>query len=182
MDSFVDRAKRFALRAHEGLFRENAAREPYSVHIEEVADLVMKAGGNPEEVAAAWLHDVVEDTGITLDQLRTEFGEVVAEIVHGLTDPPEFEGMPTLDRKMLQAKRVATESDSVKLVKIADQTSNTRSVAVDPPVGWNPEKCVLYVEGARRIVAQCQGVSIFLEAEFAKAHQASTQRWGEFSG
>ncbi len=178
--SLVERAKLFGINAHKGLFRKNAAREPYSTHIAEVAALVEQSGGSSEEIAAAWLHDVVEDTPFTLKQIFAEFGNTVAEIVDGLTDPAEFTGIATLERKTLQAQRVAKKSDSVKRVKIADQISNTQSVAHDPPVEWQAPKCILYTEGARRIVEQCKGVSSFLEEKFAVAHAASVKRWGEF--
>ena len=179
--SLIYEAKRFALKAHEGLFRKNAAKEPYSTHITEVAMLVETSGGTDLEIAAAWLHDVVEDTDITLDQIRAKFGDAVADIVDGLTDPPDFKGRPIFERKTLQAERVVTKSDSVKRVKIADQISNTQSVAFDPPVEWDVEKCVRYVEGARRIVEQCDGVSIFLEDKFYVAYHASVKRWGTFA-
>src|ERR1700722_4202247 len=101
--TLIEKAKEFALQAHEGLFRKNSAHEPYSVHIQEVAALVDESGGSAEEIAAAWLHDVVEDTQYTIADIRQRFGDIVAYIVDGLTDPKDYEGMPTLERKDLQA-------------------------------------------------------------------------------
>src|ERR1035437_3050677 len=94
------------------------------VHLQEVADLVWASGGSDTEIAAAWLHDSVEDTGTTLLDIKREFGEEVELIVEGLTDLDEFEDLPLAERKKKQAERVKFESDSVKRVKIADQTSN----------------------------------------------------------
>src|SRR5580700_10404134 len=113
----VSKAREFSIKAHNGLFRKNKAHDPYSVHLEEVAILVEQSGGSPEEIAAAWLHDAVEDTDVTLEEIRKQFGDAVADIVDGLTDPLEYKGMPTLERKTLQSKRIHTKSDSIKRVK-----------------------------------------------------------------
>lgn len=163
-------ARAFAIERHEGKFRLNRAREPYSVHVIEVGELVARSGGTAEEIAAGFLHDTLEDTETTLLEIRMRFGDTVAEIVDGLTDPKGFYGMPTLARKTLQAARVRDESDSVKRGKQADGTSNMRSCAVDPPAEWNGQKCRDYVEGARLVSVECAGVSAFLDEEFRKAH------------
>lgn len=128
-----------------------------------------------EEIAAAFLHDSVEDTPTTLSEIVELFGAVVGDIVDGLTDPSEFDTLPTLIRKRRQALRIQSKSDSVKRVKIADQTSNLRSVAVDPPVKWNKQKCLDYIEGARLIVMECRGASGFLEIQFDEAYQAAIE-------
>jgi len=134
------------------------------------ASLVVASGGSEEEIAAAWLHDVVEDTSRSLEDIRDNFGEEVASIVHGLTDPPEFNGMHTFERKAAQARRVSDESDSVKRVKIADQISNVRSVAVDPPVKWDSKKCLDYANGAELVVWECKDASGRLFGLFCRAH------------
>lgn len=178
----VASAKQFAAEVYKDLVRNNTEKTYLFVHAEEVAALVEHAGGSPEQIAAAWLHDVVEDTPVTLEEIRERFGDVIAVIVDGLTDPPEYKGMQLLERKTLQAKRVAGKCRSVMLVKIADQISNTRLVTRDPPVKWEPIMSVWYVEGARRIVEQCRGTNVFLENAFDEAHAASVARWGKFLG
>lgn len=163
-------ARDFAIGRHEGTFRLNKAREPYAVHVIEVGLLVERSGGSAEEIVVGFLHDTVEDTKTTILEIRLLFGDKVADIVDGLTDPDGFNGMPTLERKMLQAERVRGKSDSVKRCKAADGTSNMRSCAVDPPIGWNRQKCIDYSEGARLIAMECAGVSAYLDEEFRKAH------------
>lgn len=64
--------------------------------------------------------------------------------------------------------------------EIADKISNIRSVAVDPPIEWTTEKCILYTEGARQIVEHCRGINSFLEEKFAAVYDASVARWGKF--
>lgn len=173
MSELIEQAKAFALNAHKGQTRLNKDKTPLATHLEEVVSLVEWSGGSEVEIAAAWLHDVVEDTKKTIVDIYENFGGEVVSIVHGLTDPPEFNGMHTLERKTAQARRVAGESDSVKRVKLADQISNVRSVAVDPPVHWDAQKCLDYTEGARKIVFECCEVSEMLFAKFSEAYWAA---------
>ncbi len=175
LDGLVAKASKFAHHAHEGQFRKNKAASPFIIHPKEVAGLVSFSGGSVEEVAAAWLHDTVEDTSVTLSQIKTLFGARVAEIVDGLTDPPEFKGLPLVERKSLQAERVKGKDASVKRVKLADQIANVRSVATDPPVSWDLDKCLEYVAGADLIADQCAGVSILLDNRWTRVHLMATR-------
>ncbi len=170
MSELVERARAFATKAHEGQTRFNKDKTPLVVHLEEVVSLVSESGGSDEELAAAWLHDVVEDTPVLLTEVAKNFGDKVGAIVFGLTDPPEFHGLHTLERKTAQAERICSLSNSVKRVKIADQTSNVRSVATDPPVHWDTQKCLDYIEGARKIVFECQDTNEFLFGKFCEAY------------
>lgn len=172
-DDLIEAAGAYAVDKHAGQFRLNRARESVGVHFIEVAGLVAQSGGTPEEIAAGLLHDTREDTTATDAEIRSLFGDTVADLVDGLTDPPEFAGMPTLERKTLQAERLFGKSDGVKRVKVADSTSNLRSVATDPPVSWTRSKCADYIEGARRVSEAGSGVSAFLDAEFREAHAAA---------
>ncbi len=170
MSELVERARVFAEKAHKGQTRLNKDKLPLVTHLEEVVSLVRESGGSDEELAAAWLHDVVEDTPVLLTEVAKNFGDKVANIVFGLTDPPHFSGLHTLERKTAQAERMRYLSDSVKRVKIADQTSNVRSVAIDPPVKWDTQRCLDYVEGARKIVFECEDVDEFLFGKFCEAY------------
>ena len=182
MSELVEKARTFALEVHKDQKRRNRAETPTMEHIEEVALLVEQSGGREIEIAAALLHDVVEDTPWEFQEVHDNFGEEVTKIVFGLTDLPEFKDLRTLERKTAQAQRISTESDSVKRVKLADQISNVRSVAVDPPVHWDVQKCLDYINGAELVAKECRGVSEFLykrfEAAFLKAHR----RHGGYSG
>lgn len=173
MSSLTEKAQIFAAERHAGQVRQNKARQPYTTHLEDVATLVRESGGSDEEIAGGWLHDVVEDTAATLDEIGEHFGPEVRAIVDGMTDPPDFSGLATLVRKTGQAKRVRSKSDSVKRVKIADQTSNLRSMAVGPPVKWDKYKCLDYIKGAYLIAQECRGVSEYLDSQFQKAYQAA---------
>lgn len=170
MSGLVERAKYFALNIHGNQHRLNKARTLLVKHLEEVVLLVKCSGGSEIEIAAAWLHDVIEDTSVTLDEVIDHFDEEVANIVDGLTDLPEFKSLHTLERKTAQAKRICYLNDSVKRVKLADQISNVRSVADDPPVHWNAQKCLDYVNGAEMIAWECKDVSGRLFGLFCRAH------------
>lgn len=169
----VEKARAFALRKHRGKKRPNKAREDYSVHILEVGELVRLAGGDAVTQAMGLLHDTVEDTKTTVAEIRVRFGEEVADGVDGLTDPPEYKGMPTLERKTLQAERLRGKGARVLLCKEADGTSNLRSVAKDPPKKWDRQKCLDYIEGVRRVSVHCLGISAYMDAEFHAAYAAA---------
>jgi len=173
MSELIKRARSFSEDAHRGQTRFNKNKTPLMTHLEEVASLVTKSGGTDIEIAVAWLHDVVEDTSVTLVDIIDSFGEEVANIVDGLTDPPEFKGLHTLERKFLQVERLRFKSVSVKRVKLADQMSNVRTIAVDPPVRWNDSKCRDYVNGARLISLECRCISEFLDEQFYTAYRAA---------
>lgn len=166
----IEKARAFAEERHSGTFRKNKAHDPLIVHCKEVAKLVECSGGNETEIAAGWLHDTIEDTPTTLAEIEELFGLEVKEIVDGLTDPPEFTGLHTLERKTVQAERIRSKNASVKRVKIADQISNVRSFD-DPPIEWSEQKCRDYVEGARLVAKECHGVSDYLDSQFESAYR-----------
>jgi GTP diphosphokinase / guanosine-3',5'-bis(diphosphate) 3'-diphosphatase len=180
--TLLHEAKRFALRHHDGLDRGNASGEPVVAHLAEVAAYVANEVDDEDAavvlVAAAWLHDVVEDTGVTIDDVRRAFGESVAAIVAGLTDPPDFAAMPLVVRKRRQAARVADAPWSVRLVKLADQVANIRSVAEDPPTAWGAEACLAYLEGASAVAAACGDVSERLSVWARRHHARGIARYG----
>lgn len=172
-------ARGMAEKAHAGMVRPNSRRSPYSEHYEEVAALVAAHGGSAEEVAAALLHDAVEDTGMALDEIAARLNARVAELVDGMTDPPHFSRMPTAQRKAMQAERVRAKDDGVKRIKVADQTSNARACAVDPPVRWDDARCLAYVNGAKLIVDACRDACPEMAALFDEAHRACLERFDE---
>ena len=166
----VTRACLFALRAHWGQTRNNKDKSPLMDHLAAVARLVGESGGSDLEIAAAWLHDIVEDTLVTVEEVDAIFGVAIGKIVDGLTDPIGFKNLPLVERKQRQAERVRLKGDSVRRIKIADQIANVHDVAVDPPKKWNNEKCLEYVEGAKLVVEKCRYISIYLADEFDRVY------------
>lgn len=173
----IEKAKELALLMHKPLLRPNKAQQPTTEHLEEVALLVSKAGGTDEMIASAWLHDIVEDTEITLKDINDFFGATIADMVDGLTDPEGLEKYPTAERKKMQADRLVQKSREIRIIKLSDQISNVRSVWYDPPLDWDSKKSLTYIEGAKKIALICEGLSTFLDEEFNKVYDAAKQRY-----
>ena len=128
MLELVARARQFAIDAHGAIdHRRKYSGEPYHVHLERVAAMVEAAGGDAETIAAAWLHDVVEDTPTTFAQLEQLFGPSVASLVEAMTDVPHSLGNRA-KRKEIDRARLAAADARVHNVKLADLTDNLRDI------------------------------------------------------
>jgi len=130
----VEKARVFATAAHAAVGQKRKyTGEDYIIHPAEVASLVMSVPHTDEMLAAAWLHDVVEDTGVTLAQVRTEFGVEVAELVAWLTDVSKPEDGNRATRKGIDARHSAAAPAEAQTVKLADLISNSKSILVHDP-------------------------------------------------
>ncbi len=129
----LDRAIVFAVRAHAGTERRGKGF-PYIVHPMEAVEIVATMTSDQELLAAAALHDTVEDTDVTIEQIRAEFGERVASLVASESDTYE-EGMSEADswhaRKRAAINRLAHASRDAKMVALGDKLSNMRAIARD---------------------------------------------------
>ena len=127
--TMVERARVFATAAHAAVGQvRKYTFEPYIVHPAEVAKIVRDAGGSETMIAAAWLHDTVEDTGVTIETIRAEFGVEVAELVGWLTDVSRPEHGNRAHRKALDRAHSAAAPAEAQTVKLADLIANTRSI------------------------------------------------------
>lgn len=151
MTDIVRRAAAYAETKHAGQARKDRARSPYIGHPAEVAGLVAGFGGTPAAIAAAWLHDTVEDCPpTTLADIEAAFGAHVATLVGELTDD---KSLAKAERKRLQVERAPLKSAEAALVKVCDKISNVRSLAETPPVGWSLARRLTYVSWAEEVVA-----------------------------
>lgn len=147
----IKQAEVFARECHAGQVRKGAAEEPYTIHLEEVVELVRSYGGNEDEICAAWLHDTVEDCPPTsFADLESRFGMGVANVVRELTDDKTLE---KAERKRLQVVNAPHKSLSASLVKLCDKTSNLRAIANSPPKNWDYQRRSEYVSWAVKVVA-----------------------------
>jgi (p)ppGpp synthase/HD superfamily hydrolase len=164
----IARAADFAARAHVTQRRKGDAQEPYVNHLIEVALLLTEAtgGADPMLIAAGWLHDTLEDTATEREELEARFGPEVAAIVAEVTDD---KSLKKAERKRLQIATTPKKSRQARLLKIADKTSNLRSMALSPPTGWNLDRRTEYVRWAEAVIAGCRGLSPMLEAAFDDA-------------
>jgi (p)ppGpp synthase/HD superfamily hydrolase len=164
----VLRATDIAARWHVHQRRKGVAQEPYINHLLEVASLVAEAtgGSDPNVVIAALLHDAIEDQGVTSETVACEFGEHVADIVMEVSDD---KALPKEERKRRQVENAGKKSREAKLIKLADKTSNLRTIASSPAADWSVERRLEYVEWAKSVVAGLRGTSPWLEKQFDEA-------------
>lgn len=164
----VARAADFSARMHVSQRRKGAAQEPYLNHLAEVALLLGEATGGGDHVllAAAWLHDTLEDTEAEREELEALFGRDVAAVVAEVTDD---KSLKKAERKRLQIETAPHKSRRARLLKIADKTSNLRAMASSPPVGWDLARRQEYIDWAEAVVAGCRGLSPQLETVFDAA-------------
>ena len=130
-----EKARVFATAAHLAVGQKRKySGEDYIVHPIEVASIVKTVPHTEEMIAAALLHDVVEDTQVPLDVIRFEFGETVATYVHLLSDPPKGDsGLNRKQRKALDLERLKEAPAEVQTIKFADFISNTGSIVERDP-------------------------------------------------
>lgn len=125
--AIIAKALRFATKAHEGQTRKYTG-EPYINHPKQVMATLKKLGKPNPVLAAALLHDVVEDCGVTLDTIRAEFGDKVARLVGEVTDASKPSDGTREVRKAIDREHYARASDDGKSIKLADLIDNTRSI------------------------------------------------------
>lgn len=146
-NNLIDKAEQYARHYHKGQIRKGAAAEPYITHVSEVASLVRSFGGDDVAIAGAWLHDVVEDCTPTIEDVKADFGEEVADLVAEVTDDK------TLRKAVRKARQIATapkKSDRACLIKWADKTSNMRAIALSPPP-WPMSRKLEYITWAENV-------------------------------
>jgi (p)ppGpp synthase/HD superfamily hydrolase len=173
----LTRAADYAARRHVGQRRKGERAEPYINHLTEVAALLAEATGGEDAVLVmgGLLHDTLEDTGATYDDLSQRFGAEVAALVAEVTDD---KSLPQRERKRLQVETTPAKSRRAKLLKIADKTSNLRGLVSSPPAGWSDERLRDYVVWAEEVVRSCRGLNARLEAAFDAAHAEARRRFG----
>jgi (p)ppGpp synthase/HD superfamily hydrolase len=130
----AEHARIFATAAHAAVGQlRKYTNEPYIVHPAEVVSIVRSVPHTEAMLAAAWLHDVVEDTGVTIETVRAEFGEEVANLVAWLTDVSRPEDGNRAVRKARDREHTAAATAEAQTVKLADMISNTRSIMAHDP-------------------------------------------------
>ena len=166
------KALAFAADKHRKQRRKNVEASPYINHPISLADILCNEAHvtDVNVICGALLHDTVEDTETTEEELTIEFGQQISNIVMDVTDDKSIEDKQR--RKQLQIEHAAHISDQAKLVKLADKISNLRDVANDPPADWDLERRREYFDWAKRVIDQLRGVHPDLEALFDQAYSA----------
>ena len=132
--TIVERARVFATAAHAAVKQvRKYTFEPYIVHPTEVASIVASVPHTNEMLAAAYLHDTVEDTGVSIVDIQKEFGNEVASLVSWLTDVSKPEQGNRAVRKAIDREHTAMAPAAAQTVKLADLIANSRSILAHDP-------------------------------------------------
>jgi guanosine-3',5'-bis(diphosphate) 3'-pyrophosphohydrolase len=164
----VSEAAELAARRHSGQQRKGDENEPYINHLAEVASLLAAVtdGEDADLVAAGWLHDTIEDTDTSHDELAQRFGARVAGLVEEVTDDMT---LAKSERRRLQVIDAPKKSPGAKLIKIADKISNIRARIFFEPDAEQQEELADYLAWADQVVRSCRGVNARLDALFDEA-------------
>jgi len=159
----------FAAFKHRKQRRKDAEASPYINHPIALARVLRVEAGIEDAavLCAAMLHDTIEDTETTRDELEREFGAVIANVVAEVSDDKD---LPKSERKRLQVEHAATISREARLVKLADKICNLRDMASAHPKGWDLARRREYFEWAKAVVDRLRGTDAKLEAIFDAAY------------
>ena len=159
------KAVAFAAEKHRTQRRKDADASPYINHPIALADVLANEGGIRDLtiLSAAVLHDTIEDTDTTSDELAAVFGEKIAAVVLEVTDDKSLD---KATRKQAQVEHAPHISSEAQLVKLADKICNLRDILASPPAKWSPERKQDYFDWAAKVVAGVRGVHPGLEAVF----------------
>lgn len=166
-------AAHFSAEKHRRQRRKDVDASPYINHPLALAKVLSNEGGvqDAATLCAALLHDTLEDTQTTAQELEEHFGAEIAAIVMEVTDDKDLDKAV---RKQLQIEHAAKISPKAKLVKLADKISNLRDIASSPPADWDLPRKQAYFNWAKQVVDQLRGVNPKLEAVFDLAFSAKS--------
>lgn len=164
-DGLLIRALHFASEKHVHQRRKGEDRIPYINHPIAVTEILWTVGEVREPVilAAALLHDTIEDTETSPEELKSHFGEAVLRLVLEMTDD---KSLPKRQRKQLQVDHACELSHGARLIKLADKAHNIQSLMDSPPSGWSDEWKRSYMLWAREVVEGLRGTHDGLEQHF----------------
>ena len=161
----VLKAALFAAEKHKDHRRKDEESSPYINHPLKVAALLSGIGGvtDGEIIAAALLHDTVEDTETTFDEIEEHFGEATRNYVSEVTDD---KSLSRKKRKLAQLDHASKLSYGATLIKICDKISNVHDVIYTPPPNWKAKRRLEYVEWAASVVDNCPETNSPLKDSF----------------
>jgi guanosine-3',5'-bis(diphosphate) 3'-pyrophosphohydrolase len=167
----------FAARKHKAQRRKDAEATPYINHPIAVAELLARVAGVTEvaTIQAALLHDTIEDTATSGEELEARFGKDVRRLVEEVTDDKM---LPKADRKRLQIEHASSLSAQARLIKLADKICNLADLTAIAPVGWPVEQKREYLAWAEKVVAKIRGSNPALEKKFDQTVSEKRQTLG----
>ena len=168
-------ATMFAADKHRGQKRKDAQGTPYINHPIMVVNLMASIGGitDIEVLQAGMLHDTVEDTHTSPQEIEARFGYAVRSLVMEVTDDKALEKQ---ERKRIQIEKALRLSPRAKVIKLADKIANLTDLIESPPVDWSLERRQKYVDWSNRVIAGCRGLNNDLEKIYdARAVEADAR-------
>jgi len=159
------KAAHFSAQKHSTQRRKDENASPYINHPISVALAIAQIGGvdDPEILAAALLHDTLEDTETTPEELEDEFGKKVCEFVLDVTDDKT---LPKDERKRRQIEHAKKISNGAALIKLGDKISNVTDVINNPPEDWDNNRRKEYLDWAEKVIENCPKVNDRMENKF----------------
>lgn len=166
----LTKALTFAANKHRNQRRKNVAAFPYINHPIALVSILCNEVHITDinVICSALLHDTVEDTETTAEELTAEFGQYISNIVMEVTDDKSIEAKQK--RKQLQIEHASHISEPARLLKLADKISNLRDLANDPPADWSLQRRREYFDWAKQVIDQLRGTHYELEALFDQAY------------
>ena len=158
-------AIQFAAYQHRNQRRKDKEASPYINHPIAVAHLLATTGdvSDTATLTAAVLHDTIEDTNATSEELEAQFGAEVRHLVEEVTDNKDLRKQK---RKQLQIEHAPGLSPGAKMIKLADLSCNLADITHDPPATWTTERRADYLDWTERVIAGCRGVNDNLEQHY----------------
>ena len=163
--TLILKAAQFAAKKHRDQRRKDKHASPYIIHPISVALEISQIGGvdDPEILAAALLHDTLEDTETEPEELEAEFGKKVCEYVLDVTDD---KALPKDERKRRQIEHAKKISKGAALIKLGDKISNVTDVINNPPEDWDINRRKEYLDWAEKVIDNCPKVNDRMENKF----------------
>jgi len=168
------KALSFATKQHSGQVRKGGLGIPYINHPVEVTRVLYELGDvrDMDLLCAALLHDVVEDTETTKEDLEREFGKEIAGIVEEVSDPHELDTLAARKRQIIIAPKL---SYSAKLLRLVDKICNVKDIGESPPL-WQNGRRLEYIAWATQVVEALKPVNTTLENLFEKVKREALEK------
>jgi len=163
--TLILKAAHFAAKKHRDQRRKDKHASPYIIHPISVALAIAQIGrvDDPEILAAALLHDTLEDTKTEPEDLEAEFGKKVCEYVLDVSDDKT---LPKDERKRRQIEHAKKISKGAALIKLGDKISNVTDVINNPPEDWDINRRKEYLDWAEKVIENCPKVNDRMENKF----------------
>ena len=174
-NQLILKAAHFAAKKHRDQRRKDEDASPYINHPISVAKIISEIGNveDPEILAAALLHDTIEDTKTTQEELIDNFGEKVCSLVQEVTDDKTLSRLQRKQRQIDHAKEI---SEGAALIKLGDKISNVTDITNTPPTNWNSNRRLEYFEWAEKVINNCPRVNTSLEKYFKDSIQKGREK------